>query len=238
MSGFEGDLSDKQQLVLGQLKHRLSDIWKEELTDRLLLRFLRARDFDLGKAEKMLRECLIWRQQNNIDSLIETYECPEVLRRYFPGGLCNHDRDGRPLYIMRFGNGDFSGIAQCVSMDAIVKHAAYQIEVAIADMKTQTEKLKSRLRDIWNEEFVDPFLLRWLRAREFDVNKSEKLLRDNCRSWYWRILSFFEREISDQSKELILIPYDTPDQQADCKKTSPRSLLLAEDIARPNVKHK
>ncbi|CAN8015507.1 unnamed protein product, partial [Ixodes persulcatus] len=68
--------------------------------------------------------------------------CTQVLRRYFPGSLCNHDRDGRPLYIMRFGNGDFSGIAQCVSMDAIVKHAAYQIEVAIADMKTQTEKLK------------------------------------------------------------------------------------------------
>ncbi|CAN7975179.1 unnamed protein product [Ixodes persulcatus] len=142
MSGFEGDLSDKQQLALGELKHRLFDIWKEDFTDRLLLRFLRARDFELGKAENMLRECLIWRQQNNIDSILETYKSPEVLRRYFPGSLCNHDRDGRPLYIMRFGNGDFSGIAQCVSMDAIVKHAAYQIEVAIADMKTQTEKLR------------------------------------------------------------------------------------------------
>ena len=46
-------------------------------------------------------------------------------------------------------------------------------------------------------------------------------LLQNCRSRYWRILSFFEREISDRSKELIFIPYDTPDQQADCTKTSP-----------------
>ncbi|KAM7312134.1 SEC14-like protein 2 [Ixodes scapularis] len=142
MSGCEGDLSDKQQLTLGEIKHRLCDIWNEKFTDRLLLCFLRARDFDQGKAEKMLREWLIWRQQNNIDSLLEAYECPEVLRRYFPGGLCNHDRDGRPLYIMRFGNGDFAGIAQCVSIEAIVKHVTYLIEVMMADMKMQTEKLR------------------------------------------------------------------------------------------------
>ncbi|EEC16092.1 hypothetical protein IscW_ISCW022500, partial [Ixodes scapularis] len=32
-----------------------------------------------------------------------------VLKRYLPGGLCSHDRDCRPLWIMRTGNADYKG---------------------------------------------------------------------------------------------------------------------------------
>lgn len=39
-------------------------------------------------------------------------------------------------------------------------------------------QMKRRIADIWSEKFSDPFLLRWLRAREFDVPKAEKLLRE------------------------------------------------------------
>lgn len=35
-----------------------------------------------------------------------------------------------------------TGIAQCVSMDAIVKHATYHLEMVMADMKMQTEKVR------------------------------------------------------------------------------------------------
>lgn len=33
----------------------------------------------------------------------------QVLRRYFPVGLCNHDREGLPLFFFLIGNGDFKG---------------------------------------------------------------------------------------------------------------------------------
>ncbi|KAG0426726.1 hypothetical protein HPB47_026193 [Ixodes persulcatus] len=52
-------------------------------------------------------------------------------------------------------------------------------------------------------------------------------------------LSFFQRKLLDRSKELGLIPYDTPDHQADLHEdvAEPSPLLMAEDIARANVKH-
>ncbi|CAN8015510.1 unnamed protein product, partial [Ixodes persulcatus] len=123
------------------LKSRLFDIWKDEFTDPFLLRWLRAREFDVVKAEKLLRENSVWRNKNGIDSLVETYQCPDVLKRYFPGGMCNHDKEGRPLWIMPTGNGDFKGMLQCVSVDAMVKHVTYQVELIAAEMKKQTEKL-------------------------------------------------------------------------------------------------
>ncbi|CAN7985274.1 unnamed protein product [Ixodes hexagonus] len=141
MSGYVGDLSEQQQYALDELKSRLRDISSEEFTDSLLLRWLRARDFDVNKSEKLLRDNFIWRKQNKVDSMIETYENPEVLRLYFPGGQCNHDRDGRPLWILRFGNADFKGMLQCVTKEALVKHVTYMIEKVVADLKVQSEKL-------------------------------------------------------------------------------------------------
>ncbi|EEC16094.1 conserved hypothetical protein, partial [Ixodes scapularis] len=141
MSGYVGDLNEKQEQGLKELKSRLSDIWKDEFTDPLLLRWLRAREFDVAKAEKLLRENSLWRNKNGINSLVETYECPDVLKRYFPGGMCNHDKEGRPLWIMPTGNGDFKGMLQCLSVEAMVKHVTYQVELIAAEMKKQTEKL-------------------------------------------------------------------------------------------------
>ncbi|CAN7985272.1 unnamed protein product, partial [Ixodes hexagonus] len=126
---------------LQQIKSCLHDVWSEEFTDSFLLRWLRARDFDVNKSEKLLKENMTWRLQNNIDSIIETYENPELLRDYFPGAQCNRDRDGRPLWILRFGNADFKGMLQCVPKEALVKHVTYTVEKIIADMKAQSKKL-------------------------------------------------------------------------------------------------
>ncbi|EEC16090.1 hypothetical protein IscW_ISCW022496, partial [Ixodes scapularis] len=60
-----------------QFKLRIQDIWKEEFTDHFLLRWLRAREFDVTKAEYMLRQNQIWRRENNIDAVLETYQWPQ-----------------------------------------------------------------------------------------------------------------------------------------------------------------
>lgn len=33
----------------------------------------------------------------------------QVLERYFPGGVFNYDREGNPVWIMPYGDGDFRG---------------------------------------------------------------------------------------------------------------------------------
>ncbi|KAM7312148.1 SEC14-like protein 3 [Ixodes scapularis] len=148
MSGYLGDLSEKQQQALDEFKRRIQDIWKEEFTDHFLLRWLRAREFDVNKAEHMLRENQEWRRRNNMDSILETYQWPEVLKRYFPGGMCNHDRGGRTVWIMRFGNCDYKGMLECVSKEELHKACYYQLEQVALDMKTQCEKLGKNLETV------------------------------------------------------------------------------------------
>ena len=56
MSGYLGDLSPQQEEALQQLKVVLQDIPdKPEDGDNYYLRWLRARKFDVGKAETMFR---------------------------------------------------------------------------------------------------------------------------------------------------------------------------------------
>ena len=50
----------------------------------MLLRFLKARDFDLVKSRTMLTESLHWRKKFQVDKLLNNYEMPSVIKDYFP----------------------------------------------------------------------------------------------------------------------------------------------------------
>ena len=56
MSGYVGDLSPHQEIVLQQFKEAVADIPnKPDNTDHFYLRWLRARKFNLQKAEAIFR---------------------------------------------------------------------------------------------------------------------------------------------------------------------------------------
>lgn len=131
----------QEKRALEQFKEAVRDIWRDQFTDPYLLRWLRARDFDVTKAQELLRKNLKWRADNEIDTLVERYECHPVLKKYFPGGIFNHDREGCPMYIVPIGYGDFRGMLQCVSKEDIVLHVIYTMELMQRDMDNQTRKL-------------------------------------------------------------------------------------------------
>lgn len=59
--------------------------------DAHLLRFLRARDFDVHKARDMIVASLLWRKQHNVDRILSEFVPPPVLLKYFPGGWHHSD---------------------------------------------------------------------------------------------------------------------------------------------------
>lgn len=59
--------------------------------DATLLRFLRARDFNVEKAREMLSQSLIWRKKHAVDRILSEYVTPQVVKDYFPG--CWHHSD-------------------------------------------------------------------------------------------------------------------------------------------------
>jgi len=110
MSGHLGDLSEGQQNALDELRKRLHSIEDESLReygvrttdDRILLRFLRARNFIVNNAEAMMLETLRWRtsfQDKGVDAL--SYK--DCMNELSPGKSFFHgvDKEGRPVCIIK-----------------------------------------------------------------------------------------------------------------------------------------
>lgn len=60
--------------------------------DSVILRFLKARDFNVEKGREMLCHSLAWRKLHGIDRLLSTYKPPPVIQNYYAGGWHYHDR--------------------------------------------------------------------------------------------------------------------------------------------------
>nr|CAH0109544.1 unnamed protein product [Daphnia galeata] len=81
-----GQLNDDQKAVLKQFREAVKDCKLPESDDVYLLRWLVARDFDLAKAEKMIRNSMEWRRKYKVDTVLQDYKSPEVLTKYFASG--------------------------------------------------------------------------------------------------------------------------------------------------------
>jgi hypothetical protein len=67
-------------------------------SDSTLLRFLRARDFNVEKAREMLSQSLMWRKKHQVDRILSEYQTPQVVKDYFPGGWHHSDRGENPIH--------------------------------------------------------------------------------------------------------------------------------------------
>lgn len=71
-----------------------------EGTDAVLYKFLKARDFSVDDAFDMLQKTVMWRKENNIDSILEEeFDCE------YDNSVCvnGRDRGGRPVCYMVYG---------------------------------------------------------------------------------------------------------------------------------------
>ncbi|KAF8874142.1 CRAL-TRIO domain-containing protein [Mucidula mucida] len=108
LPGRLGNLSVIQQHALEKLKNEIKqEGWfvEERMDDALLLRFLRARKFDVPLAKKMLQECEQWRKDFGVDDIVKNFDFKEreEVNKYYPSYYHKTDKDGRPVYIERLG---------------------------------------------------------------------------------------------------------------------------------------
>jgi len=119
---YIGELSLIEESQLIQLRTWLGHLQKGNMpSDTMLLRFLRAREFNIEKAREMLSASLTWRKKHQVDKVLSEYEIPQVVRDHFPGGWHYNDKDGRPLYILRLGMVDVKGLLKSLGEDGIFR---------------------------------------------------------------------------------------------------------------------
>ncbi|KAL7557122.1 hypothetical protein ACA910_002408 [Epithemia clementina (nom. ined.)] len=120
------DLSAKQKEQLVLLGKRLSDICHQKNTPFDVIRFMEARPKSLDAAEKMFRNMIEWRIKNKVDSILEDYEPPRLIRDYIPGAiLVDYDRDGDPVYVERIGSADSATMVHRFGSEHLIKHAIW-----------------------------------------------------------------------------------------------------------------
>ncbi|KAI9461045.1 CRAL-TRIO domain-containing protein [Russula earlei] len=131
--GRLGNLTVLQQHALDKIRKELQDegaFVPERMDDAALLRFLRARKFDVPKAKAMLLSAEQWRKDVGVDELVRTFEFKEKeeVDKYYPQYYHKIDKDGRPVYIERLGKLDIKALYAITSLDRLQKRLICEYE--------------------------------------------------------------------------------------------------------------
>ncbi|KAG9149528.1 hypothetical protein Leryth_014301 [Lithospermum erythrorhizon] len=100
-----------------------------------MLRFLKARKFELDKSTHMWTEMLNWRKENKVDFIMQDYVYAEFedVQRYYPHGFHGVDKIGRPVYIERLGKLDPGKLMSVTTVERFLKYHIQGFEKTFAE---------------------------------------------------------------------------------------------------------
>ncbi|XP_061752788.1 SEC14-like protein 2 [Nerophis ophidion] len=217
MSGRLGDLSPKQADALHQFRERIQDVLCQlpAQHDHFLLRWLRARNFNVQKSEAMLRKHLEFRKQMKVDTIISDWRPPEVIEKYLSGGMCGYDREGSPIWYDVIGPVDPKGLFLSASKQDFIRSKIRDCEMLHGECAVQSEKLGKNVESITMIYDVEGLGLKHLWKPAIET--------------YGEILQMFEDNYPEGLKKLFVIK---------APKLFPVAFNLVKHFLSENTRHK
>ncbi|EAS36595.3 SEC14 cytosolic factor [Coccidioides immitis RS] len=130
-SGHPGHTTPEQDAQVAQLRMMLEALGYTDRLDTLtLLRFLRARKFNVEAAKTMFVACEQWRRDFGTDSLVTDfhYTEKEQVFEYYPQYYHKTDKDGRPVYIEQLGKIDLTAMYKITTSERMLKSLVCEYE--------------------------------------------------------------------------------------------------------------
>ncbi|KAK4549105.1 hypothetical protein LTR36_007561 [Oleoguttula mirabilis] len=131
--GHPGHTTKEQDAAVHQLRMLLEqDGHKDSLDTLTMLRFLRARKFDVQLSKKMYEESEKWRKEfgGGVDHLVRTFEYkekPQVFN-YYPQYYHKTDKEGRPVYIESLGKVDLEAMRKITTDERMLENLVVEYE--------------------------------------------------------------------------------------------------------------
>ncbi|GFY58421.1 SEC14-like protein 2 [Trichonephila inaurata madagascariensis] len=143
----DSEFTQSEREAVEEMRRRLAKELPRKVYDEnfLFYRFLKAREFDVDAAEKMLRKTLQWRKENNVDRITTDYKYPEVFVPYFKNLLLGTDKDGCPVYYIPIGDYDVKGVHMAAKYPEMEKSVLLFIEEGEKFVEKQCKKLNKRV---------------------------------------------------------------------------------------------
>eukprot|EP00743_Colponemidia_sp_Colp-15_P001514 GILK01001654.1.p1 GENE.GILK01001654.1~~GILK01001654.1.p1 ORF type:complete len:442 (+),score=79.64 GILK01001654.1:100-1326(+) len=139
-------LTPAQLESLNQMHARCADILairdhrQQNSDDCYLLKWLRARDYNVDAAELMLRNHFAWRAEFGTDKILDEGLPIDVLSRFYPNTYHGRCKDGSLLYVERTGWIDVKSLERFSSTDQIVRWHVWMQETQKAKFAEATKR--------------------------------------------------------------------------------------------------
>jgi len=135
--GRLGNLTIPQAHALEKFRKELQDedhFVPGRMDDASLLRFLRARKFDVPAAKAMLLNAEQWRKDFKVEELVKTFnfEEREAVAKYYPQYYHKTDIDGRPIYVEQLGQLDTAALFTVTTPERLVQRLVVEYERSFA----------------------------------------------------------------------------------------------------------
>ncbi len=116
------DLEDRYQSFKEEVK-KSGKFNEKEHPDSLLHRFLRARKSDVSKALTMFLDYVQWRQDSQVDDIVQNFSFPEAAKvsEIYPRFYHKTDKLGRPVYFEVLGKMHVDALFSVTTPERLIK---------------------------------------------------------------------------------------------------------------------